>query len=555
MEDIVLKLIDESKDSFVQKIKARYAEFYNKINEEYVGKSFSEKIYRWLNKENLNVGKCKKCGNPTKFLNIRDGFRKYCNTVCSNIASAPIRSEKMTHKEKDLKVWEEKPCKKCGKMFWSYIKRKGLFCSNLCNTKATANDPMRIERIKETKFNKYGNSSYVNLEKAKKTCLKKFGVENVFLLKKTQDGIKRTRIEKYINYLKTSDRLKGLVYPLFSSDDYTTGHRHNLYSFKCKKCGDVFQDNIDDGRIPRCKKCFPLDSTSIFEYEVQEFVKLIMFDEVVYTNHRSLIPPFEVDIFIPDKRVAIECDGLFWHSQVSGNKKYNYHLKKTLSGEEKNVRMIHIFEDEWLYRKHIVTSRLQHLLGFDSKLRFYARDCRVETISNTISKNFLDANHLQGNVNAPICLGLYNNQELVSIMTFGHPRLSLGHKNKVEEYELLRFCCKNNFSIIGGASKLFSHFVKGFSPKKVTTFSDLRWGRGKVYEKMDFLYVGDTPPNYWYFKPGHAERYHRFGFRKNVLQKKLKTFDFNLTEWENMQRNGYDRIWDCGNAKYVWTKK
>ena len=113
---------------------------------------------------------------------------------------------------------------------------------------------------------------------------------------------------------------------------------------------------------------------------------------------------------------------------------------------------------------------------------------------------------------------------------------------------MYRFCSSKN--VIGGASKLLSYFIKQYKPKKIISYADRRWSDGNLYKKIGFNLVRHTDISYYYFKPGYAIRYHRFGFRKNILSKKLVLFDPQLTEWQNMQLNGYDRIWDCGNLKY-----
>jgi len=135
-------------------------------------------------------------------------------------------------------------------------------------------------------------------------------------------------------------------------------------------------------------------------------------------------------------------------------------------------------------------------------------------------------------------------------MTFGKRRISLGKKLTEEgEYELMRYA--TSVSVIGGAGKLLSYFIKNYNPVKIISYADRRWSRGNLYEKLGFNKTGETPVNYWYFKNGYFIRNHRFNFRKNVLNEKLETFNSSLTEWENMQLAGYNRIWDCGSVKFV----
>ena len=140
-------------------------------------------------------------------------------------------------------------------------------------------------------------------------------------------------------------------------------------------------------------------------------------------------------------------------------------------------------------------------------------------------------------------------------MTFGKGRVALGTKHaKLNEYEMYRFAVGET-PVIGIGGKLLTYFIEKYNPIKITTFADIRYsGLRAFYEKIGFILAGETPPNYWYFNMSNPYKLvHRFGFQKATLSKKLESFDPTLTEWENMKLNGYDRIWDCGNLKYIWT--
>jgi hypothetical protein len=134
-------------------------------------------------------------------------------------------------------------------------------------------------------------------------------------------------------------------------------------------------------------------------------------------------------------------------------------------------------------------------------------------------------------------------------MTFNPYRIALGNTPKKNCYELTRLCSIFNFSIIGGASKLLKYFETNYKPSEILSYADKRWSEGNVYKLLGFDFIGTTQPNYWYIIKN--QRKHRFAYRKSELSKLLKTFDNNLTEWENMQLNGYDRIWDCGHLKFI----
>jgi hypothetical protein len=169
-------------------------------------------------------------------------------------------------------------------------------------------------------------------------------------------------------------------------------------------------------------------------------------------------------------------------------------------------------------------------------------------VDNKTTKIFLDNNHLQGNVNAAINIGLYYNDELVSIMTFIKSRY-----NKEVEYELLRFCNKLNTSVIGGASKLMSCFINTYKPNNIISYANRRWSQGNLYEKLGFTFTHNTLPNYFYYKNGDLES--RVKYQKHKLKDKLEVFDDSLTESENMYNNGYRKIYDSGNKVYILNLK
>ena len=219
---------------------------------------------------------------------------------------------------------------------------------------------------------------------------------------------------------------------------------------------------------------------------------------------------------------------------------------------EETIRLIHIFEDECVYNKNIVKAKLKHIIGKSNEKSIYARNCVVKVIDDC--KLFLNENHIQGDCPSSIKLGAYYNNLLVAVMTFGKKRKSLGYINKDKnEYELIRFA--TNQRIVGIAGKLLKHFIKNYNPYKIITYADKRYSVGNLYEVLGFIKIKDTKPNYWYFECGNDIRWHRYGFAKHTLSKKLKSYDMSLSEWDNMKNNGYDRIWDCGHVKYEWIKK
>lgn len=531
------------------------------------------------------------------------------------------------------KYYTIKSCLECGKQFESLISRNQKCCSSKCSAKYTGKSKSRIEKIKKTKLEKYGNENYVNVNKAKETSLKrygvdnpsktqavkekikettwekfgvdyyfqsdqikedirkKFGVENVSQLDEVKEKKRNTFIKKYgvknpfqseeiksqikstiqskynVDYpsqspdirkkmdtkfrksfyqkLNTTHKLLSKVEPLFSEEEYVNTNRNNLYKFKCLKCDSEFEDHIDGGHLPRCQSCYPLNKGSICEQEIYDFICELVGKSKVHQNRRDLVG-LELDIFIEDLNIAIEYDSFYYHSSkvVSSD----YHLKKTKTCEDKGIRLIHIFEDEWVNKQTIVKEKLESILGI-SQPSLYARNCDIEEIDTESKRAFLERNHIQGSDKSNIKLGAFYNGDLVAVMTFSKYRKALGRDSEGGCYELSRFA--TNQKVIGIGSKLLSYFIRQYSPKTIISYADRRFStKNSIYEKVGFELKHETPPNYWYFKNGYSKRHHRFSFRKNVLKDKLKIFDESLTEWENMQLNGYDRIFDCGSLLY-----
>jgi len=309
--------------------------------------------------------------------------------------------------------------------------------------------------------------------------------------------------------------------------------------------GHIYEARWNDfSSAYRCPSCN--SKTSKSEKEIYNFlIKYIKCEE----NNYKIIPPYELDILIPSKNIAIEYCGLYWHSENNGKDK-NYHLDKLKQCQEKGIRLITIFEDEWIHKQNIVMSSLKNILNISNPQKVYARNCEIREINTKTKDIFLNENHLQGKDSSSIKLGATHNRELVSVMTFSKGSIAKGGKTKEGIWELNRFCSKTDYRIIGIASKLFKHFVNKYNPTEVYSYSDRRWFNGNLYINLGFKFEHHSLPNYWYVLGD--KRIHRFNFRKNVLENKLTNFNPTLSEWRNMQNNGYDRIWDCGNTKWIW---
>jgi hypothetical protein len=528
-------------------IKNNFISEYNKILElthflDKENSSLAQRLWHIFH-NHFNLNKCRNpsCQNTTKFWSFPVGYRETCSYKCAQ--QDPVTKEKIkkTNMEKygaehhfQLQIF-------LNKQKQTNLKKYGV--ENVSQVSSVS------EKKKQTCLKNFGTDWYLKrTDLIQQNIFKKYGVINIQQYTPIKNQTIQTRRGNFYDSLITTHRLNNLAIPLFSKEEYMKGGLYNKYKFECIKCKKIFDDCLEDGDLPRCPSCFR--GRSWFENEVYDYIKTLLSTDIIEKNCRNILNGKELDIFIPSKKIAIECDGLFWHSEIFGGKEKQYHIEKTNKCENKGIKLIHIFEDEWIEKKDIIKQKLKHILHQNLK-SIYARNCYIKEITSKECSNFLNLYHVQGSDTSSIKLGAFWDNSLVAVMTFGNLRKCLGFKKIKNYYELYRFSTSK--PVVGIASKMLKYFKNNYKPSKIITFSDIRWSSilDNFYEKIGFQFVKKTSPNYWYFKKKTwTKRYHRFSFRKSELSKKLLNFDPNLTEWENMKNNGFDRIWDCGNLKY-----
>jgi len=422
-----------------------------------------------------------------------------------------------------------------------------------------------LASAKETNLKKYGVSYTCLLEevkqKMKETTLKNHGVDNC----SKSEAIKQKKKDTYEKHYGTKfncspeinkrikksnnkntyerfSRFADKMLPLFTVEEFEGGGYDKDYKWLCKTCNSEFLHYYHNGKMPRCPTCFPKD-ISTGHQEILDFVSSV-YSGKIRNNDRTCIYPHEIDIYLPELNLGIEFNGLYWHSEDKGKGK-NYHLNKSELCKEKGTRLIQIFEDEWVFKKEIVKSKIANLLTITPE-RIFARNCTIEEIPSKMKSEFLISNHIQGDDKSLIRLGLFYKKVLVAVMTFGKPRF-----NKNFQYELIRYCTLLNHSVIGGASKLLNYFLKTYNPESIISYADKRWTTSKenLYFKLGFSYSHSSDPNYFYTK--NRIRESRIKYQKHKLKTLLPEFDETLSESKNMEKAGFYKIWDCGN--YVYT--
>lgn len=280
-----------------------------------------------------------------------------------------------------------------------------------------------------------------------------------------------------------------------------------------------------------------------FEEEVYKHIKDIYSGEVERNKRGMIGGNNEIDIYIPEKHIGIECNGAYWHSEKFLDKKK--HIEKTINAMKNGIAIIHIFDFEW--KDSTKRDKLKAYINGainGHKIRIYARNTTIREISNKDAIEFCNQYHLQSGIVSRICLGLYENNELIQVMTFGSPRF-----NSKYQYELLRLCTKENIVVIGGANKLMRYFISVYKPESIISYCNISKFNGGVYEKLGFKNEGLSEPNYIWFRCGKVVS--RYDAQKHKLIAN-GLGDESQTESDIMHSLGYLKVHDCGNIKFCW---
>ena len=363
-----------------------------------------------------------------------------------------------------------------------------------------------------------------------------FGESNSFWGKRHSEETKnRISMTKKLGNVEVLNRIMSrneefeILTPL---EEYFSRQRQYL-DFKCKKCDFVSKKTLQAfERGSLCPKCYPV-SRSKAEIEIFDYVKSLGFDSVV-SNDRNVIKPKEIDISLPSHNFGIEFNGLYWHSEVIDNVSKNDLLFKSEECLKTGVKLMHIFSDEWDFKKDICKSMIKNRLGLCDKV--WARKCQVVELSKEDFKDFMNNSHISGSVNSSKRLGLKYENELVCAIGFRKPR-----QNKWKGYwEISRFASKKDLTVVGGLSKLIKHFLKNQSNKKIMTYADRRFGEGLGYEKVGFKKLGHTGIDYWY--SDGIQRFDRF----------IVKTDNHMTEKEKAQEMKLYKVWGCGSNIWIY---
>jgi hypothetical protein len=486
-------------------IAVKYPEFYKYLSNRYNIDNFSEMLYLYYH--NLYTQPKCICGNDLKFQSLKKGYSKFCSTKCANNSDDHHIKTKQTCQERYGGIGNasnELLCKSKQTRLErygdeNYVNIESRIKTNMekYGTKHYMSTVEFSDKSKQTKKERYGNENYTNQEKAnatkikrygsiwqegfKKTNLERLGVEYPFQSKEIQDKIKKGLKEKY-----------GVKYALQHKDLLQKSLNSKIQNFLQNNPDIISIDDFGDEYIYTCKCPHP-DCTMCDEKQfkissqkyhgrkyrndelctilspgshnkntfIENFVKDILnkYNVEYVTNTKDVIPPKELDIYIPSKKIAIECNGVFWHSDKW--KDENYHYNKYIECQKQGVQLISIWEDQVYKKPEIIESIIL------SKLNIYKKIIDSNYfIGLPDSKEYLEfmfINNINGVYACGIKIGLYYNGELMSVMCFS--------KINKDSYILQGYHQKLFTNIVNGHIVLFDYFTQKYNPKVITGYS------------------------------------------------------------------------------------
>jgi hypothetical protein len=329
-------------------------------------------------------------------------------------------------------------------------------------------------------------------------------------------------------------------------------HNITLKNYKIKYLGHRFMSNSTVEKLKNSYneglKYHENSFKSNPEKEIRKIIENYGFE--ILSNNKKVLNGTEIDIYIPELKLGIEYDGLYYHSEKMGKNKW-YHLNKQNLAKSYGIKLIHIFEDEWLFKKEIIIKKIIHLIGKNNDEKIYGRQTIIKKINKNDSEIFLNKNHIQGSApQTTLNIGSFYKDRLIGVMSF---------LKQKDFWVLNRFATDINYLCIGISSKILSNFINDHKNDVIITFADRRWTTdpdNNLYIKLGFKLDGIVNPDYKYYNPkiNRNERIHKFNFRKKIILKNYPLLVNNtMTENEMTKIIGCDKIWDCGLFRYKMT--
>lgn len=463
-------------------------------------------------------------------------------------------------------------------------------------------DPEVRAKSKNTLNERYGvdypSQSQEIKAKTIETCIKRYGETNPLKCKSIRDKAAQTNLDKYgysciFSSPEFREKIRGTLTERYGVANFPESCE---YTHRVMKDPSKFEEFVEFDKDPKsyiqshyCIKpslselsndlgvgteaislrvsrsgCKDLVGYiySIMEKEVYEFLLKNLPKSQIIRNTKQIISPYELDIYIPEYNFAIECNPASTHNSTIDTwdssrspMSYNYHKMKTDMCEKKGIFLFHIFGYDWMWHKDVVQSMILNVLG-KCPAKLYARNCDIREVTSKDASAFLNLNHRQGAAGSSTKLGLYYDNELVSLMTFSKMRntIGTGSEDLSDCYELVRFCSKQNTTVVGGASKLFKHFIQEVQPTRIRSFSDRAHTKGLLYPTLGFKEIRRSDPGYVWVNLYNDRPYHRYNAQKQNIREFLQddSIDLSQTEREIMSSHGFVQVFDSGTITWEW---
>lgn len=504
----------------------------------------------------IRGNKCPKCANERRGASLEnrmttEKFIQKSNEVHNN----EYDYSKLKYVDANTKVCIT--CKKHGDFYQLPFNHLGGHKCPKCRGKNLTNEEV-INRFREIHGDKYNYSKVEYKDNKTKICIV-CPIHGEFWQTPSKHligrgcpkcgNIKKNQGRK-ISFDEFVNRSKDIHGDKYEYVNTTLNSLHDKVDIICEKHGIFTQNAYDHLNGHGCPACGYNISNA--ENEIASFIKEALHIENVEQRNKNIIPPYEIDIYLPDYKIGIEYNGLVWHSEKFGKDK-DYHLNKLNRCNDNDIKLIQIFEDEYIEHKEIIFEKIRHILGKDiNKNKIYARKCDVNIIEKKEAMIFLNDNHIQGYNPSTVYLGCFYENKLIAVMTFKEERKGSGL------WELNRFASDIHNHCIGVGGKLFKYFIKNYYPIQVKSFADRRWtlsSDDNLYTNLGFTLDKILKPDYSYVTSKGC-RVHKFNFRKKNIIHKYKEYNLNMdmTEKEMADIIGVFKIWDCGLYKYIWKR-
>lgn len=453
-----------------------------------------------------NYCRCTTCGNIMSFPKSYSAQR-YCSFQCGNYSSKKINAVKSG-------------------AAWS---------------------PAALQKRQKTCLERYGTSCFVESKEFKdkqlETLQQKYGVNNISQyseVKKKKASKMEQSIAKRLDTRRQAKKQyfedKGIDISNINIDNISVClHRDYPKEYLDVLVGNqtpsirLIRENLTHAYPMLHKYNLIKQGKSTPQTDIEQFITSL--GVRCESNNRKIIKPQELDIVMPDNKLAIEFNGEHWHDSAKAGKLY--HQLKTEKTEEQGLQLLHIWSYDWFNKTDIVKSIIMSKLGKSN--RIYARKCVIKEISNKEAREFYDKCHLKGYRQSLLHIGLVHNDKIVMCMSFS--------KHRTYEWELIRMANSLNTTVVGGASKILKYFELRQSPSCLMSYADRDISCGNVYQALGFEFVKKTIPSYWYYFKGKV-------ISRSHLQKS-KLENTGMSESQVAAKLGFIRIDNSGNLLYV----